>query len=84
MDADKFLSTIADYMRPEAVQPTNKLATIDPTHVSGMPRVTFDGEETVSEKRYPFTSAYTPVANHRVLMVPVGQSYVIIARVLTA
>lgn len=60
----------------------NKIGTIDPAYVSGRAKVTFDGESTMSTKTYSYLSPYTPVAGHRVVLLPVGTSYVILGRLL--
>lgn len=46
------------------------LATIDPAYTSGLPKVTFDVETTLSGKGYPYAYTYMPTANDRVLMPP--------------
>lgn len=53
------------------------LATIDPAYVSGNPKVTFDGEDTLSEKLYPHATSYTPRAGDRVVMLPIGSTFLI-------
>lgn len=61
-----------------------KLATVDSAYqtasfASGtLPRVTFDGESTLSEKFYPVMGPYWPKAGDRVALVPVGTTYMII------
>lgn len=61
-----------------------RLATIDPAYDAyatyptvPLPSVTFDGETTMSTKQYPVLDSYVPVASDRVLMVPVGNTYLI-------
>lgn len=63
----------------------NRLAVVNPAHGAGVlsARVTFEGEDTLSTKAYPSIDPYTPVASHRVLMVPVGTGWVIAGRVRT-
>jgi len=46
-----------------------------------MPRVLFDGESTVSQKRYQVMSGYFPLPGARVVLVPVGTTYLIIGSV---
>lgn len=58
-----------------------RLGKIDPAYSSGSPKVIFDGETVVSGKGYPRLSSYAPVANDRVLLIPVGTSYVIAGKV---
>lgn len=67
-----------------------RLAVIDPAYVhytypGTLPKVTFEGEETLSEKRYPVMGrAYKPGAGDRVVMLPVGHTYVIIGVITPA
>lgn len=60
----------------------NRTAKIDPAYASGAPKVTFDGESTLSVKTYARLGSYTPAANDRVLMVPVGTTYVIVGKIV--
>lgn len=61
-----------------------KLATIDPAYdpddylLGIMPRVTFDGESTLSTKFYPVMAPYHPFPGDRVVLIPVGITYLII------
>lgn len=59
------------------------LGRVDPAYTSGSPRVTFDGESTMSTKAYPFVRSYVPVAGDRVLLVPVGTTYLIVGAIST-
>ncbi|MCX4763252.1 hypothetical protein OG562_20220 [Streptomyces sp. NBC_01275] len=47
------------------------------------PRVQFDGETKVSRKRYAVMSGYYPLPGARVVLVPVGTTYLIIGTVST-
>lgn len=58
------------------------LGTIPSDYVSGRPKVQFDGEGVASSKQYPYLSPYTPGANHRVLLVRVGNGWVILGRIV--
>lgn len=82
-----FLDTITDHvvrtlfhrLRP------NRLAVIDPAYSAAsfpgtLPRVTFEGESTLSDKGYNVAGTYSPQPSHRVLLVPVGNTYVIIGK----
>lgn len=81
-----FLQSVAGFA--QANQPgfditKMRLATVDPAYVSStypgtLPKVTFDGETTLSGKRYPVMSPYLPTPGDRVLMVPLGATYLII------
>lgn len=84
MDAADFLSAIQGVARAD-LPPDIKLATIDPAYVVGgsyptsvaLPKVTFDGETTLSTKLYPVLNGYIPVPSQRVVMIPVGRTYVV-------
>lgn len=60
-----------------------RLAVIDPAYVAytyptTLPKVTFEGEDTLSDKRYAVIDRnYYPGPSDRVLMLPVGHTYVI-------
>ncbi len=69
--------------KPAAAERAPRLGTIDPAYASGRPKIVFDGEVAASGKRYAYLASYTPVAGHRVLLIPVGTtSYVVLGRVL--
>lgn len=81
------LQIITRYVRAEVARSSSaarpaRLATVNPAHASGRPRVTFDGETTLSGKAYPYLSSYVPAGGDRVLMIPAGSSYVIIGKVV--
>lgn len=81
-DSRDFVELIQEITDKTKTNETFTMATIDPAYSSGRPKVTFDGESSVSVKQYPYLSSYTPVANHRVLLARVKGSYVIIGQVL--
>ena len=85
-----FLDDIAGFLQAQ-IQPPNqpnltyrphKLATIDPDYdpddfPGTSPRVTFDGESVISEKLYSVLGGYQPHPGDRVLMAPIGHTYVV-------
>lgn len=76
-----FLAALTGASQPD-LPPRTRLATIDPAYTVGtLPKVTFDGETTMSTKQYPVVDGYTPRRNARVLMVPSGHTYVIVGTV---
>lgn len=84
MDPFDFLSALQG-LGQAGLPPVIKLATIDPAYTGytgypdiPLPKVTFDGETTLSTKQYTVLGDYIPVAGDRVLMVPVGRTYVIV------
>lgn len=54
--------------------------TIDPSYVSGRPKVRFDGETLVSGKQYPYLSSYTPAANDVVILARISGTYIILGK----
>jgi len=76
---EDFLGVI-DSRNPD--NPSFLLGTIDPTWVSGRPRIQFDGESAVSVRLYPYLSSYTPVASARVLLAVVGHGAVILGKII--
>lgn len=86
MNSLGLLQVIARYVRAEVAQSSSsrpaRLATVNPAHTTGRPRLTFDGESTLSGKAYPYLSPYVPAAGDRVLLLPVGASYVVAGKVL--
>jgi hypothetical protein len=62
-----------------------KLAKIDPAYdpfsfPGTLPKVTFEGESTLSGKFYTVMDPYRPKPNDRVMMLPIGSTYVIIGK----
>lgn len=61
------------------------IAVVDPAYNGvGDPKVTFEGETTMSGKTYPYISTIYPRPSDRVILAPVGTSYVIIGSLGTA
>jgi hypothetical protein len=63
-----------------------RLAVVDPAYTSisyptTLPKVTFEGESTLSDKRYLVVGNYLPRPSDRVVMLPVGHTYVILGAV---
>jgi hypothetical protein len=46
-----------------------QFARVDPNYTSGLPRLIFDGESTISGKAYSYLLSYTPHPNDRVMAV---------------
>jgi hypothetical protein len=57
-----------DLMDEKKIDKTVRFGKIDPSHVSGRPKVLFDGNSTVSTKKFPYVSSYTPAANDRIIV----------------
>lgn len=88
-----FLESVAGYAQhiakneaPSANAPM-RLAVIDPAYVATsypgtLPKVTFEGEESLSEKRYLVLARdYLPGPGDRVVMLPVGHTYIILGAI---
>jgi protein-disulfide isomerase len=78
MRADEFLNIV----NKSSKENKYKLGTIDPSYSKGRPRVIFDGEDTPSQKKYPYLGSYTPGKNDRVLLLSVSGTYVVLGKVI--
>lgn len=86
MNADprSFLESVAGYAQTVGQTSADRpirIAVVDPAYISGLPKVTFEGESTMSTKGYAFVQGYYPVASNRVALVPIGNGYLIIGAV---
>lgn len=90
MDALSFFQTVAGFTQSQTSQQSEnkpfKLGTVDPAYVAStfpgtLPKVTFDGESTVSGKLYPVMSPYWPQPSDRVVLAPIGNTYLILGPV---
>lgn len=89
--AHAFLQTIAGFTEANPASNVEtrpiKMGRVDydynPTDFLGgiYPRILFDGEKVVSEKRYKTMVGYYPQPGHRVVLVPIGTTYLIIGTV---
>lgn len=80
MDPTTFFEAVAEYDKTDA-KGFNRCGTIDPGYAgSGPARVLFDGETTISQKSYQFIGT-APVAGRRVVLMPVGSTYVILGMI---
>lgn len=86
-DPIAFLDAVAGYAAERnnggSADRAIKLAVIDPAYVAStfpatLPKVTFYGESTLSGKRYPVMSGYLPRPSDKVIMLPAGNTYVIL------
>lgn len=74
---------VAATKEPSSADKPVRLAVVNPSHTSGWPRVTFEGESTLSGKSYPHVDSYSPAAGDRVVLVPVGSTYLIVGAIST-
>lgn len=84
MDFLASLSGIARYRADTSADRPVRLAVIDPAYVASsypgtLPRVTFEGETTMSTRRY--ACLYAPSPSDRVVMIPTGTTYTIIGKI---
>ena len=79
------LRDVAAFVRvtkdPSSADKPVKLAVVDATYTTGWPKVTFEGETALSGKQYPHVDSYAPAAGDRVVMIPVGTTYLIVGAV---
>ncbi|QFG05227.1 hypothetical protein 019DV002_30 [Bacillus phage 019DV002] len=81
MNSNDFLNIITPFIESK-VTPAFSLGKIDPSHTAGSnPRILFDGETSVSSKRYKYLSSYTPKANDRVLIANVSGTHVVLGKI---
>lgn len=59
-----------------------RLGRVDPDYSEGRPSIIFSGESVKSGKQYPYLASYIPKGNDKVLLVSVGNSYVIIGKII--
>jgi len=87
MDALEFLESVAGYTEARnRPTPQVKLGTVDAaydpdTYPATLPKITFDGESTLSGKRYPVIGSYWPHPSDRVVLLPTGTTYAILGSV---
>lgn len=82
-----FLDTISGMTRNTVSSSADKphlIAIIDPAYTTGNPKVTFEGETTMSGKQYAYINSYYPIPGDRVVLAPLGTNYVIIGSVAGA
>ena len=70
--------------QPSSADRPIRLAVVDAGYAGGWPKVTFEGEATLSGKQYAHVDSYAPAAGDRVVMVPVGTTYLIVGAVSTS
>lgn len=73
---------VKDEIKRNSIGNTPRLALIDPEYQYSdypnvLPRVLFDGESTMTDKRYSVASTYHPYPGDRVILIPINGSYVI-------
>jgi hypothetical protein len=76
IDPREFLDGVVAYAAPQNGR-GNRMAVIDAAYTTGNPKVTFEGDTTLSTQGFEYIRPYTPVAGARVVMLPIGHTYVI-------
>lgn len=85
IDPRTFLATVSRSTQERAPAPrAARLATVDPAYTSGDPKVTFDGDDSMSPDGFAVATGYVPVPGERVLMVPVGQGWMVVGNTSTS
>lgn len=88
MNALTFLQSVTGYTqsnRQSSADMPIRIATIDPAYnpfasypaVAALPQVTFDGESSLTTKRYAVVAGFIPAPSQRVWMVPIGNTYLV-------
>lgn len=78
IDPRRFLDSVAGYTGAATVTRVCRMATVDDAYAGvDRPRVTFDGDVGLSTTGFEWLRPYVPTAGDRVVMLPVGTTYVI-------
>jgi len=80
INTQSFVEIVEEMIR-EKVEVPFSLGKIDPFYSGGNPRILFDGEASVSMKRYPYLSTYQPISNDRVLLINIANTHLIVGHV---
>jgi hypothetical protein len=84
LDPEAFFDAVNEYSKNannDESKGWTRCATVDSNYTgTGLVRVTFDGETTLSQKAYAFLDS-PPRSGTRVLMLPIGATYVILGMV---
>ena len=83
IDSAEFVQLVREVVRQETPSGGRaaRLGTVDAGYTTGAPRVTLDGTATLSPDGFPRLTSYTPAASDRVLLLPIGNGYVIAGKV---
>ena len=85
IDITEFFESVREYDKSasnEGAKGFTRCAIVDPAYAgTGPARVTFDGEESLSQKTYHFIGMTPPPAGVRVALLPIGSTYMILGPV---
>lgn len=77
-ESDKQNESYQPYVSKESLF---RIAKISSSYDTGRPRVVFEGENTETQKRYPYLESYTPAPNDWVIMAKVGNTHVVLGKI---
>lgn len=78
--ADQFLDIVRKDGKDKALVRLGEVSSVDPN--TGRPSIIFDGEVEASVKRYTYIDSYTPTEGDRVLLIAVGNTYVVLGKIV--
>lgn len=78
--ADQFLDIVRDKGKDKPIVRLGEVSSVDPN--TGRPSIIFDGETDPSIKRYPYLESFSPTEGDRVLLLAVGNTYVVIGKIV--
>ncbi len=76
-----FVDLMDEFYKSQPKVEPFRLGKIDSAYSSGLPKVVFDGDDVATDKTYSHNASYTPVANDRVLLARVGNTFVILCKI---
>lgn len=76
-----FLAMMKAISAPAETGARVRLGTVDSGYVGGNPRVTFDGEGTLSGRGYAYLDSYLPFPGDRVALLEVGSTWLILGSI---
>ncbi len=76
-----FVDLMEEFYQSQPKQEAFRLGKVDSSYTSGLPKVLFDGDDVASDKLYAHNAGYTPVADDRILLARVGNTYVILCKI---
>jgi hypothetical protein len=72
---------LLEQIKPEDQQQCFKLGVVSALFENGTAQVTFDGEDSASQKQYAYLDSYSPKLGDRVLLASISNNYVILGKV---
>lgn len=78
--ADQFLDIVRKDGKDKALVRLGEVSSVDP--IAGRPSIIFDGETEPSVKRYTYLDGNEFAEGDRVLLVAVGNTYVVIGKIV--